>query len=47
MVIGPDTTGRLVEVGVLSDEDDGYIIHAMPARPQYVRMVAERQAGDP
>lgn len=46
MLIGPDTAGRLVEVGVLSDEDDDYIIHAMLARPRYVRLVAERRPGE-
>lgn len=32
MHIGPDRTGRLLEVGVVGDR----VIHAMPARPKYL-----------
>ena len=32
MFIGPDATGNLVEVGVLSTEDGPVVIHAMPGR---------------
>ena len=32
MFIGPDATGDLVEVGVLSADDGPVIIHAMPGR---------------
>jgi hypothetical protein len=32
LFIGPDATGNLVEVGVLSTEDGPVVIHAMPGR---------------
>jgi hypothetical protein len=38
MLIGADTTGRLLEVGVRVDDDDELIVfHAMPARPKFLR----------
>lgn len=38
VVIGPDHTGRFLEVGVLdADEDDPVIIHAMVMRAKYER----------
>jgi hypothetical protein len=38
MLIGPDTTGQLLEVGVLDIEgDDPVAIHSMPARPKFLR----------
>ena len=32
-------SGRLLEIGVLVDDDNEYVIHAMPARPKYVKMI--------
>ena len=32
MLIGPDAASRLLEIGVLSADDNDYVIHAMPAR---------------
>lgn len=38
MLIGPDTAGRMLEIGVLdADGDDPVIIHAMPVRPKFLR----------
>jgi len=37
MRVGPARDGDLLEVGVLGiDTDDPVIVHAMPARPQYL-----------
>lgn len=37
MLIGADETGRLLEVGVATAEGVEFIVHAMPARPQFLR----------
>ena len=37
MLIGADTTGRLLEVGVVTGEGVEFIVHAMPARPRFLR----------
>ena len=37
MLIGPDEAGRLLEVGVASADGVEFIIHAMPARPKFLR----------
>ena len=37
MFIGAARTGRLLEVGVIDSTDGPIIIHAMPARPKYLR----------
>lgn len=39
MIIGPDETGRLLEIGVVADDDNDYVIHAMPARPKYLTLI--------
>jgi hypothetical protein len=37
MRVGPALDGDLLEVGILGiDTDDPVIVHAMPARPQYL-----------
>ena len=38
MIIGADPSGRLLEVGVVTDEDEGIdvIVHAMQARPRFL-----------
>ena len=36
MLIGPDHTGRLLEVGVAEAEGVEFIVHAMPARPRFL-----------
>lgn len=35
MFIGPGRSGAVLEVGVVLDEDDPRIIHAMPARRKF------------
>ncbi len=37
MLIGPDHTGRLLEIGVATGEGIEFVIHAMPARDKYLR----------
>jgi len=40
MLIGPASDGALLEVGVLDLEgDDPVIIHAMPLRPKFYRIL--------
>ena len=29
----------LLEIGVLADDDNDYVIHAMPARPKYLKLI--------
>lgn len=36
MLVGPDQSGNLLEVGVVVADDIEYVIHAMRARPQYL-----------
>ena len=45
MLIGPDATARLLEVGVLETDDQDYVIHAMTARTEYLSML-ETPRGD-
>jgi hypothetical protein len=37
MYIGPDRAGNLLETGVVEWHDGLAILHAMPARPKFVR----------
>ncbi len=37
MLIGVDRAGRLLEIGVASAEGIDFIVHAMPARPRFLR----------
>jgi hypothetical protein len=37
MLVGPDLAGNLYEVGVVESADGPVIVHAMPARPKYLR----------
>ena len=37
MFIGADQADNLLEVGVIDSSDGPIIIHAMPARPKYLR----------
>jgi hypothetical protein len=37
MLIGPDRAGSLYEVGVVESIDGPVIVHAMLARPKYLR----------
>lgn len=41
LVIGPDIAGNLLEIVVLvTDDGEQLIIHAMPMRPQYRRLLS-------
>jgi hypothetical protein len=46
MLIGPSATLTLLEVGVLSAEDNHYVIHAMRARTRYLKMIEPREGGE-
>ncbi|MGB5755486.1 MAG: hypothetical protein WBM50_01110 [Acidimicrobiales bacterium] len=37
MFIGPDRAGAPLEVGVVTDEDGTAVIHAMAARPKFLK----------
>ncbi len=37
MLIGPDRTGQLLEIGVSHADGIDFIIHAMPARAKFLR----------
>ena len=37
MLIGADESGRLLEIGVVTGEDVDFIVHAMEARPRFLR----------
>lgn len=39
MIIGPDEAGRLLEIVVVADDDNDDVIHAMPARPKYLKLI--------
>lgn len=45
MLVGPDHSGDLLEVGVLAADDNDYVIHAMTARPRYVNMIRHDRGG--
>ena len=47
MVRGPDQSAQLLEIGVLADEDNDYVIHAMPARPKYLKMIRPNRGDHP
>ncbi len=37
MLVGADAAGRLLEVGVVTAEGIEFVVHAMPARPKFLR----------
>ena len=41
MLIGPDVSAQLLEVGIIETDDQDYVIHAMPARDKYLNMINE------
>ena len=43
MLIGPDSKSALIEVGILETDDQDYVIHAMPARDRYLKMIDPRR----
>ena len=36
MLIGPDESARLLELGIAHAESIDFIVHAMPARPKFL-----------
>jgi hypothetical protein len=36
MLVGPDQSGNMIEVGIVVTDDIEYVIHAMRARNQYL-----------
>ncbi|KAA0232272.1 MAG: hypothetical protein JJLCMIEE_03417 [Acidimicrobiales bacterium] len=36
MLIGPDESARLIEIGLATAEDIDFIVHAMVARPRFL-----------
>ena len=36
MLIGPDRSARLLEIGVAHAESVDFVVHAMPARPRFL-----------
>ena len=47
MMLGPDQSAQLLKIGVLDDEDNDYVIHAMPARPKYLKMIRPNRGDHP
>jgi hypothetical protein len=47
MIVGPDESARLLEIGVLADDDNDYVIHAMPARPKYLKLIRPKRGDQP
>lgn len=47
MIIGPDETGRLLEIGVVADDENDYMIHARPARPKYLTLIRPHMGDQP
>lgn len=45
MIVGADLNAQLLEIGVLAAEDNDYVIHAMPARTKYVKMIQPKRGG--
>jgi len=39
LVIGPDSAGNLLEIVVIASNADEIIIHAMPMRPKYRKLL--------
>jgi hypothetical protein len=37
MLIGPDLAGNLYEIGVVASQSGAVVVHAMTARPKYLR----------
>ena len=37
MFVGPDHAGNLYEIGVVSTDEGPIVVHAMKARPKYLR----------
>jgi len=47
MVLGPDQSTQFLEIGVVASDDNDYVIHAMPARPKYLKMIRPNRGDQP
>ena len=47
ILIGPDLAVQFIEIGVLTAEDNDYVIHAMAARPKYLKMIKPKRDDQP
>lgn len=47
MIVGPDQAAQLLEIGVLADDDNDYVIHGMPARPKYLELIRPTRGDQP
>lgn len=47
MLVGPDRATQLLEIGVVAVDDGDYVIHAMPARPKYLKMSKPTRGDQP
>lgn len=47
MLVGPDLATKLLEIGVVAADDNDYVIHAMPARPRYLKMIKPTRGDQP
>lgn len=45
MIVGANSNGQLLKIGVLAADDNDYVIHAMPARTRYVKMIKPKRGG--
>jgi hypothetical protein len=43
MLVGPDQSANLLEIGVVEADEIEYVIHAMRARPQYLSVLRKAQ----
>lgn len=41
MLVGPDQSANLLEIGVVEADEIEYVIHAMRARPQYLNAIGK------
>lgn len=45
LFVGPDTSGRIIEVMAVHTDDDLIIFHAMRARPQFLDQIRDPRKG--
>jgi hypothetical protein len=43
MLVGPDQSANLLEIGVVEADEIEYVIHAMRARPQYLSAIGKEE----
>ena len=47
MLVGPDLAARVLDIGVLMAHDNEYVIHPMPARAKYLKMIRPNRGDQP